>query len=717
MRALLAALVIVAGLLVVPVVPVAVASPAAIDLGDQDWDGINDGLEQRLANEFAPVVLMESDESNWPVNVGWFLRYARLVYHEDCWPDDVDEEVLAAPIGTQDRLIGPPHRRGAHCGEDDTGYSHPPHRDITTIATDPDGQVSDGPRTTGYSDQQTFVLPDLPDSTHVGSQDPRDWKTYFHAYPTADGGIMLQYWHLFAYNELSLAGFGNHGGDWDATIHVQLKPDLTLGRVWFSRHSDDHPGTAFDPAALTFSGNTHTLMTLDGGGHAAFASPSDFCANMSPIGGSAVWPNDPADLLNPNKLGAIDCGGDHPGGAVWQTWDGGTVNASGGLTHPLPATSPHGGLVNLGEYNPCDPVTCNGSRQASTLLAGEFHPLNGQDFLRFEGKWGDLPHWPSTIEPPRGPVFQGMVDTGSEVIYTAWYNQGANTPANPTTSPWKAPPHTSHALAGPIVHNGSDIWINDQTTVSLSSTTNPIATRFGSTRTFYRVHRPGELPADWTPYTGPFTVPGPDGYPLVDYYSVDALSNQETSGSVTLAKDATAPAVGITAPAAINYPHSATITLDYAATDGPGVGVDTTTATLDGASTVGGHDLHDGTTIDLLTELSLGTHTFALTATDRLGNRRTDSVTFTIIVTPQSIKEDVSTFVSRGEIAPLVARALLPILDTTEEQRTRGHCDVASNLYRAFIKDTNAFARAGKISERAARTFEADATYLIDHCP
>ena len=38
------------------------------------------------------------------------------------------------------------------------------------------GLVSDGAATTGYSDQQTFVLPDLPDEDHVGSLNPLDWK-------------------------------------------------------------------------------------------------------------------------------------------------------------------------------------------------------------------------------------------------------------------------------------------------------------------------------------------------------------------------------------------------------------------------------------------------------------------------------------------------------------------------------------------------------------
>src|SRR5262245_2632654 len=56
----------------------------ALTPADDDHDGINEALEQKLAERFAPVIYIEPDESNYPVNVDWFLDRARLQYHEDC---------------------------------------------------------------------------------------------------------------------------------------------------------------------------------------------------------------------------------------------------------------------------------------------------------------------------------------------------------------------------------------------------------------------------------------------------------------------------------------------------------------------------------------------------------------------------------------------------------------------------------------------------------
>jgi hypothetical protein len=695
------------------------ASRAAADpppsFTDADHDGIDDGLEQQLANKFAPVILIESDESNYPVNVEWFLQRAHLQYHEDC-TSDIDDDLGPDPLGTQANLIGPPWSASAHCGQDDTGYSHPPHRDITTIAADPDGQVSDGAATTGYSDQQTFVLPDLPDSDHVGSLDPTDWKTYVHVYPTNDGGIMLQYWHIFAYNELAFAGFGDHGGDWDATIHVQLGPDLKVKQVWFSRHSDDHPGTAIPASQVTFIDGTHTLMTIDGGGHAAYASPQDFCENNSAVGGSAVWPGDMSDPLNPTKLAAIGCGGDHSGGTVWETWDGGTVASSDNLTHQLPLLSGHGGMVNLGEYNPCTPTTCNGSRQASTLLAGQFNPLNGQIFIRYEGRWGSLGcSLPGCATPPRGPVFQGMEDTGSEVIYSAWYNQGSNDPASAATSPWRQPPTTTRTLSGPTFTSGTTTYVSAATTVGLAATGNSIATGFGSPRTYYRAYPLGTAPPAFSQYAAPFSLSGADGPYEIDYYSLDALNNQESTQSFDLVLDTTAPSVSIVQPAAGQYPHSATITLDYAVADG-GSGVALVTPTIDGATTLAGHGLASGQPIKLLTELGLGSHTFGVTASDNLGNTSSPSVTFTIVVTADSIKDDVNELAASGDIAANRTNSLLAKLGAAAADRARGNCTAAGNVYGAFIHEVSA-QRGKSVSAAAASILIADADYLIAHCP
>lgn len=549
---------------------------------DNDRDGIDDALEQMLAERYAPVIFIEPDESNYPVNVEWFLRRAHLQYHEDC-TFDKDEDVPSAPnpLVTQDNLIGPPWAHPdswgpghldsgdqAHCGQTDTGYSHPPHRRITTTAADPDGQVEAGAATTGYSDQQTFLLPDLADSDHLGSTDPRDWVSYFHAYPTADGGIMLQYWHVFAYNHLAVAGFGDHGGDWDATIHVQLDPSLNLRGIWFSRHANDHPGdfmVAGSPQ-LSFFGGTHPLMTIDGGGHAAYASPGDYCDHRAPVS-TASWPSDPNDPANPDKLQEVLCGffsgpvqyifGGRTGGITWQTWTGGEVRSGASLTHPISAPSGHGGLINLGEYNPCvlasdapdivpvgTPVTCNGSKQASSLLAGQFHPLNGQSFIRYSGRWGNLPNCDVKLcaTPPRGPVFQGW-DEGQHT-YTAWYNQASNKPASATSSPWRQPPSTALTIGGPSYTPGPDlIYVSGKTTFSLAASQSSIAAQYGAQQTFYRFYRIGSPPPAYATYIAPFSLIGPDGTYQIDYYSLDALNNVEITRSRVVTLDATPPII------------------------------------------------------------------------------------------------------------------------------------------------------------------------------
>jgi uncharacterized protein (TIGR03437 family) len=649
---------------------------------DRDGDGIDDNLEQQLANKFAPVIIIESDESNYPVNVEWFLQRAHIQYHEDCF-FDVDDNIGPNPLMTQPNLIGPPYVGHAHCGQNDTGYSHPPHRDINRVANDPDGQWSVGSQTTGYSDQQTFVLPDLADSDKVGSLNPTDWKTYFHAYPANDGGIMLQYWHLFAYNGLSLAGFGNHGGDWDATIHVQLGPDLRVEKVWFSRHTSDHPGDPFDASQVTFlPGTNHPLMTIDGGGHAAFASPADFCTNQSAVGGTAAWPQSITNPLDATTLASISCSGlipifsgSHPGGTVWETWEGGTVFATNNLTHQILSPSSHGGMVNLGEYNPCGipegyNSTCYGSKQASTLLAGQLNPLNDQIFIAYEGYWGSLPSSVSVAIgvgiPPRGPVFQGRKDAGEGHItaYAAWYNEGADQPASPATQRWRQPPTTTWTLMGPRYSSGRITFISGTTSVSFIATTNKVAADYGSPYTYYRVYPVQGTPPQFVGASGALQLAPPDGAYQIEFYSMDALNNQEPTRSSQLTLDMTPPVIIITQPTATNYPHGGTLTLSYSVSDGQGSGVKSLTPKIDGATIVSGHGLLSGQNIDLA-ELSPGPHTFSVDAVDNLDNASTQSVTFFIIGPVISkggvvIHAGTSATVSPGSIVDIYGTDLAP---------------------------------------------------------
>lgn len=730
-----------------PATAVTVAAPVIPVDGDRD--GINEGLEQRLAELYAPMIYIEPDESNYPVNVEWFLDRANLQYHEDC-AIDVDDNIGPFPIGNQ--LLGPSGfvfwLRGPNCGEDDTGFSHPPHRLITTIATDPDGQFSVGSLTTGYSDQQTFVLNDLNPAFHVGSIDPRDWKTYFHAYPSADGGMMIQYWHVFAFNEFG-GGFDNHGGDWDASIQVWLKPDLTLKGVWFSRHADDHPGTFFcasvadcGSAQVRLFDSTHPVVTIDGGGHAAFRSPDDWatcdCRVLEGVTGplgTIVWTRDTDAFDNPSALRRAEfvCDTNNncslalsapSGGIVWKTWSDGDVVSSGNLTNPIVSPSAHGGLVNLGEYNPCntsEPLSCLGSEQASRLLAGEFHPLNNASWLRYEGRWGSI----GTINSgPRGPVFQGFEDRGesSPSVYRAWYNNGADSPAaNDGRHPWRVPPTTSSTLEG-VSHTAGDVtFVSGATRVALTASQSSIADRFGTAAIQFRVYPAGSTPPSFTSYAGPFVIatsaPPVDGPYTVDDFAVDGLGNIESTRTLQLTVDTTAPVASIVQPAATTYPHSATLTLSYSVDDGTGSGVASFTPTLDGAITLpDGTGLASGQSIDLLTELSLGPHAFSIDSIDNVGNAGTRTVAFSIIATPDSIRQDVILFLGVNKIDRSTSNSLLAKLDAAAAARASGDCAKAANHYEAFIHEVQA--KAGKAIDAAAATIMVgDAEYLIANCP
>ena len=105
-----------AAVLTVAAGAVATARAAAADVAafvDGDHDGIDDGLEQTLANRYAPVILVEADESNYPVNVEWFLARAHLQYHEDCTGDDDEDLPEMTVVGSQQNVLGPSWTHGA----------------------------------------------------------------------------------------------------------------------------------------------------------------------------------------------------------------------------------------------------------------------------------------------------------------------------------------------------------------------------------------------------------------------------------------------------------------------------------------------------------------------------------------------------------------------------------------------------------------------------
>lgn len=273
------------------------------------------------------------------------------------------------------------------------------------------------------------------------------------------------------------------------------------------------------------------------------------------------------------------------------------------------------------------------------------------------------------------------------------------------------PPVTTAAVAPPPTPFG---WNNGPVLVTLSAS-DPGGTGVASIT--YAAAGAQVIPTTAAPgasTTFPVSAPG---ITTVTFHATDLAGNDEAPRTLVVRIDELAPTIAIVQPAATTYPHSATLTLDYAVGDLGGSGLDAVTVLLDGAPTLAGHGLASGQAIDLLTELSLGTHVFSVAATDRAANASSRTVTFEIVVTPESIQEDVNHFLDDGRIKNAgLANSLLAKLRAAAAARAAGRCQQAANIYQAFIDEVSAQSGKG-IDPTAAAIMIADAQYLIAHCP
>jgi hypothetical protein len=197
--------------------------------------------------------------------------------------------------------------------------------------------------------------------------------------------------------------------------------------------------------------------------------------------------------------------------------------------------------------------------------------------------------------------------------------------------------------------------------------------------------------------------------------AVDVAFNSATATVGGINIDETAPVVTVSSPTPTSYVHSSTLTLAYSTSDNLS-GVKSVAASMDGLTSVGGHDLLSGQQVNLLTDLSLGTHTFTVVATDYADNSGTKVVTFNVIVTAQSIQDDVKLFVATQKVTQDEGTSLLSKLVSAAKARTAGNCPNAATIYQSFISEV--MAQTGKkIDPVAANILIADAQYLIVHCP
>ncbi len=272
------------------------------DLSDVTKSHRKDVLEQ-----YAPVVYHSSDETNFPTSVDWLLSRTALWAYDDSTTPDTHVKLVASP--SQVDLI----------------------RQSWVSPSSPVALRSDGTRS--RRKQCTFYLEDVREEHRFGSRDSKDWITYCHFYANTRGGITLQYWRCYAYNNAA----NDHGGDWEG-IHVVLDPReqpievVLLGHRTLKRL----------PFSQLQAVGSHPIIFSEGGGHATRRSPRGIQARRN----GQLCELDPGDARTFVRQ---------------ETWEGGSVSWFDG------SQGRSGGLLDVGS---------------------KLSPANGQLFVKYSGLWG-----------------------------------------------------------------------------------------------------------------------------------------------------------------------------------------------------------------------------------------------------------------------------------------------------------------------------------------
>jgi uncharacterized repeat protein (TIGR01451 family) len=198
----------------------------------------------------------------------------------------------------------------------------------------------------------------------------------------------------------------------------------------------------------------------------------------------------------------------------------------------------------------------------------------------------------------------------------------------------------------------------------------------------------------------------PPGPTVVTFTARDAAGNDATAATTATVVDTIAPALTMASPEPRTYLHSDVLTMSFAAADsGSGLAAGMPAASLDGSAVASGQSIS-------LLILALGTHSFALTAGDLAGNSRSQTVTFSVVATVDSLIASVGIFGSQAGIDESSVRSLLAKLKDAKEASERGKPTTTINKLQEFIDAVQA--QSGRhITLDAAQVLVADAQYVI----
>jgi VPS62-like protein len=237
-----------------------VLCPVAARGVDRDHDGLDDDVEDALLQRYAPVVLLAPEEHALPASTDWLLARAEVETAPGRAPPRMMEASILGAVGA-------------------------------LVARAVPGIDEPGARLR------------LPRRAHTGSADPSVWTVYGHAFRADGGGIVLQYWFFYAFNDAFWAF--DHEGDWE---HVSLRLDAAghpLG-AWYAQHTAAAPGEWLPWGMLAHDGDRPVVLA-GRGTHASYSHP----------GQGPIWER-LCPVSDPARAAAAGC-------RVWHTSEGGGV--------------------------------------------------------------------------------------------------------------------------------------------------------------------------------------------------------------------------------------------------------------------------------------------------------------------------------------------------------------------------------------------------------
>ena len=246
--------------------PLGLLIPLACIAADANGNGLDDAGEEALLSHYAPLVLLDPGERALPANVDWYLARARLD------PDPVPElrVTQASLLGDFEAALRAVGRRVAR------------------------------------------LRPNQ--AARPGSADPRDWVVYGHVCRGKGGGLLVEYWFFYPFNDFHV--LFDHEGDWE---HVTVRLDAKQEPVgaWYARHAWSSPGRWFGWSQLEREGD-HVVVLSARGSHASYADADDVL----------LWDRTCRSRL-PAEAARLGC-------TLWRTW----ARATGGIVDTGPRDRP-----------------------------------------------------------------------------------------------------------------------------------------------------------------------------------------------------------------------------------------------------------------------------------------------------------------------------------------------------------------------------------------